>query len=98
IVIPATLGFVVIARELVVVVFGRKWLPAVPVLQLLAPIGMMQAVNALNGGILQATGRARTLFRSTVLVSGVSLGAFAAGLPWGIKGVALAYLLASVVV
>jgi O-antigen/teichoic acid export membrane protein len=98
IVIPATLGFVVIARELVVVVFGRKWLPAVPVLQLLAPIGMLQAVNALNGGILQATGRARTLFRSTVLVSGVSLAAFAAGLPWGIKGVALAYLLASVVV
>jgi O-antigen/teichoic acid export membrane protein len=98
VVIPATLGFVVIARELVVVVFGHKWLPAVPVLQLLAPIGLLQALTALNNGILQSTGQARTLFRATIVVSGVSLGAFAAGLPWGIKGVALAYLLASVVV
>jgi O-antigen/teichoic acid export membrane protein len=98
IVVPATLGFVVIAREFVVVVFGHRWLAAVVPLQLLAPIGLLQALTALNSGILQATGQARTLFRCTVLVSAVSLAGFAVGLPWGIKGVSTAYLLASVVV
>ncbi len=98
VVVPAMLGMIVVAREFVQVAFGPRWAAAAPVLQLLAPIGLMQSLTALNTGILQSTGRAQTLFRATIMVSVVSILAFAAGLPWGIRGVALAYLVASCVV
>ncbi|MEA2211755.1 MAG: hypothetical protein QOF83_1703 [Solirubrobacteraceae bacterium] len=96
--VPAMLGVIVVAREFIDVVFGRRWLAAVPVLQLLAVIGLIQALTALNSGILTSTGRTQTLFRSTILVSVASIVAFAAGLPWGVGGVAFAYLLVSCVV
>jgi O-antigen/teichoic acid export membrane protein len=96
--VPAMLGVIVVSRELVQALFGTRWLAAAPALQLLAPIGLMQALTALNSGILQSMGRSRTLFRSTMLVSVVSIVGFAAGLPWGIKGVAGAYLGASCLV
>jgi PST family polysaccharide transporter len=95
IVVPAMLGVIVVARELVVVVFGVRWAAAGPVLQLLAGVGLMQALNALNNGILQSMGRAQTLFRTTAMVSVVSVAAFAVGLPWGVDGVAFTYLAAS---
>jgi O-antigen/teichoic acid export membrane protein len=96
--VPSMLGVIVVSRELVQALFGARWMAAAPALQLLAPIGLMQALTALNSGILQSMDRSRTLFRSTMLVSVVSIIAFAAGLPWGIKGVAFAYLVASCLV
>src|SRR5205085_2325428 len=87
----------VVGPDLVEVVFGARWHAAAPVLQLLAPVGLLQALTALNNGILQSLARTRLLFRSTLVIALVSVGAFAAGLPWGIVGVATAYLIASVV-
>jgi O-antigen/teichoic acid export membrane protein len=98
IVTPVMLGVVVVAPDLVPVVFGAKWLAAVPVLQLLAVVGLLLALTALNTGILQSLGHTRTLLRSTLMVSVGSIIGFAAGLPFGITGVAATYLLASLVV
>jgi O-antigen/teichoic acid export membrane protein len=97
-VVPVMLGAVAVAHEAMRVVFGPRWLPAAPVLQVLALIGLMQALTALNSGILNSRGQARTLFRVTMVTSAVSVMAFAAGLPWGIRGVAVAYLAASLLV
>lgn len=96
-VVPAMLGLVVVAPDFIVVVFGRRWHEAAPVLRILAPVGMVQALHALNFGVLQSIGRTRLLFRYTLFASFGVIGAFAAGLPWGIVGVATAYALASVV-
>jgi O-antigen/teichoic acid export membrane protein len=96
VVVPAMLGLVVLAPDFIEVVFGRRWHEATPVLRILAPVGMVQALQALNYGILQSIGRTRVLFRYTLFASAVAIGAFAAGLPWGIEGVATSYALASV--
>jgi PST family polysaccharide transporter len=96
VVVPAMLGLVVIAPDFIEVVFGRRWHEAAPVLQILAPVGMVQALQALNYGILQSIARTRALFRYTLFASVVAVSAFAAGLPWGIEGVATAYALASI--
>jgi O-antigen/teichoic acid export membrane protein len=98
IVVPIMLGAVITAPDLILVLFGRRWHAAVPVLQLLGLVGLMQALTALNGGILQGIGEGRRYFRCTLLISGASVAAFAAGIPWGITGVALSYLLVSAVV
>jgi hypothetical protein len=51
----------------------------------------------MNFGILKSLARTRLLFRFTVVLSVVTVGAFAAGLPWGIEGVAAAYLIVTIV-
>ena len=97
IVIPAMLGLVVIGQEFVIALFGAKWHAAITPLELLAPIGLLQALTALSQGILQSIGATRLLWRTMAVISAVSVASFAAGLPWGIDGVAVSYLIASLV-
>jgi O-antigen/teichoic acid export membrane protein len=97
VVVPSMLGLIAVAPDFVQVAFGHKWDEAVPVIQILAPVGLLQSLTALNAAILQAVDRTRILFRFTLLLSIVTVAAFAAGLPWGINGVATAYLIATVV-
>lgn len=95
-VIPGMLGLIVVAPDLVRVLFGERWEEAIPVIQILATVGLLQAVTALDWSVLQAVDRAQTAFRFALAEAVVSVGAFAAGLPWGVTGVATAYLLATV--
>jgi O-antigen/teichoic acid export membrane protein len=97
IVTPAMLGVIVVAPDFVRVVFGPRWHAAAPVLRILAPLGLVQALQALNYGILQSVARTRALVRYSAVASVVTVAAFAAGLPWGIEGVATAYVLVSLV-
>jgi len=95
--VPAMLGLIVIAHDFVQVVFGQKWMGAVVVLQLLAPISLFQTLTGFNASVLQSIDRTRLLLRLTAVTTVLSMAAFAGGLPWGIKGVAVAYLIATVV-
>ena len=92
IVVPLMLGLLAVAPDFVHAIFGEKWDAAIPVIQILAPVGMIQALVSLNAGILQAVDQTGTLFRFTALISIATVIGFAAGLPWGIEGVAVAYL------
>src|SRR5947207_188603 len=94
--VPAMLGLIAVAPEFVTAVFGQKWHAAVPVIQLLAPVGLLGTLTTLNAGVLQVLDRTRALFRFTLVLSIASVGAFVAGLPWGIEGVATAYLIVTV--
>lgn len=47
----------VAATPFIQVFLGDRWLPAAPIFAVLAPIGALQAVTALNGPLLMAVGR-----------------------------------------
>jgi PST family polysaccharide transporter len=96
--VPAVFGVIIVAPDFVRVVFGPKWHAAAPALQLLAPIGLLVALMEFNDSILKARAETRLLFRMSVAISVLSVGAFASGLHWGIRGVATAYLLVSLVI
>ena len=96
VVVPAMLGVIAVAPEFVAAVFGEKWHAAVTVIQILAPVGLLQTLTTLNAGVLQSLDLTRRLFRFTLVLSIATVGAFAAGLPWGIDGVATAYLIVTV--
>jgi O-antigen/teichoic acid export membrane protein len=96
VVVPLMLGLIAVAPDLVDAVFGQQWQAAVPVIQILAPVGLVQSLIALNDAILQALAQTRTLFRFTAVLSAVTVGAFGAGIPWGLEGVAWAYLIVTV--
>jgi O-antigen/teichoic acid export membrane protein len=98
IVVPLTFGLIVIGQEFVLALFGHKWHAAVTPLEVMAPIGLLQALGALSTVVLSAIDRTQLLWRATAGVALASVVSFAVGLHWGIDGVAVAYLSASIVV
>jgi O-antigen/teichoic acid export membrane protein len=95
--IPPLVTVIVVAEEFVLTVLGAEWSAAVPVIQILAWVGILQSIQTLNGDILQAVGRAGTQFLFTLLWFGANLTAFVIGLQWGIVGVAAGFAVSSTV-
>ncbi|HEU4975490.1 MAG TPA: lipopolysaccharide biosynthesis protein [Baekduia sp.] len=89
--LPAMLGLVVVSQEFVRVAFGAKWHEAVPVVQVLAWVGVLLAVQGLNSMIFMAVGRTQTLLRCAFVSFLGGLASFVVGLQWGIVGVAACF-------
>jgi O-antigen/teichoic acid export membrane protein len=94
VVVPALLGLAVAAPDFIAVVFGDRWNEAIVPLQILCLAGVAHSLASLHWSVLQARGEAGTLLRVTMLSAAVSWTAFAAGLHWGIVGVAAFYAVA----
>lgn len=86
--VPATLGLIVVAPDMVDVVFGRRWHAATPVIQILATVGLLYGIQGLNGAVLQACDNTKLLFRYSCGSFAAVLISFVVGLHWGIVGVA----------
>jgi O-antigen/teichoic acid export membrane protein len=93
--LPATLGLVAVAPDFVAVALGERWHAAAPIIQILAWVGLLQAVQGLNQTLLQAADRTSTLLRFSMIAVLVNVAAFALGLTWGAVGVAAAYAISS---
>jgi O-antigen/teichoic acid export membrane protein len=89
---PAFAGMIVVAPDFIPVLLGDRWSDAIPVVQLLCLAGAMQAVQTLQHSVLQARGKAGTLFRFMATSSVMNVTAFALGLRWGIVGVAACFV------
>jgi O-antigen/teichoic acid export membrane protein len=92
--IPALLGLMIVTEEFVHVVLGDHWRAAVPVLRILAWVGILQALQNLNEDVLMALDRTRRMLGYMALWSCCNLTAFVVGLHWGIVGVAAAFAIA----
>jgi O-antigen/teichoic acid export membrane protein len=92
--LPAFLGMTVVAPDFVPVVLGGRWEDAVPVLQFLCLAGAVLSLQPFNWSVLQARDRSGTLLLFMAISTIVIVGAFAAGLHWGIVGVAGLYFAA----
>jgi PST family polysaccharide transporter len=90
---PMMAGIGILAQPFVLAVFGPKWKLVIPVIRILAPVGMLQSVYTTIGSIYMAKGRTDVQFRWGLVSSTLYVTAFAVGLRWGISGVAAAYAL-----
>ncbi len=59
---PLLIGLVAVSDSFIEVVFGEKWLVAVPVLNILCIVGLLRVLMNPNGSILLAKGRADLAF------------------------------------
>jgi O-antigen/teichoic acid export membrane protein len=96
--VPALMGLAVVAPDFIAVTLGDKWAAAAPLVQILAVVGIIQSLQSISTDILQARGQTRTVFRFTLLFSTSHILAFVIGLQWGVKGVAAAYAISSILV
>jgi O-antigen/teichoic acid export membrane protein len=93
--LPALAGLVVVAPDFVTLFLGQKWDGAVPVIQALAIMGAMRAVQGWNSSIILATGRTDLLVQFALASLVLTVAAIVAG--WffwdSIVAVAVAYAL-----
>lgn len=93
--IPGMTFAVIMAPELIRVVWGDQWDQTIPIFAILGLNGLFQPIMSTTGTVFLARNKANWLFRcgiiSTILLcSGIIL-----GLPYGIVGVAVGYTIAS---
>lgn len=88
---PAMAGLAVVADPAIRAFLGSKWLGAIPIFRILAPVGLAQSLQTTTGIIYQAKGRTDWMFRWSLAVLAVTLTAFLVGVHYGAMGVAAAY-------
>ena len=91
-------ALVVLAPDFVPVVLGDQWHAAIPVIQILAWVGIVQALQSLSIDVLMARDRARTIFRFSIVLVTCHLVAFSVGLNWGVVGVAVSFAISTTLV
>jgi PST family polysaccharide transporter len=83
----------VLAPEIVKSLFGEKWMPSVPVMQVLAFIGILHSLQFFNGSIIMAMGKPSWKLKLNCLHATANVIAFALVVRWGILAVASAYVI-----
>lgn len=88
--LPVCAGLAMLASPLVVVLFGRNWAAAGPVMSAVCVLSGLTAVLFPLGDVFKAIGRQRTLIGLTLLQLPPSVGVIVAVAPYGITPVAWA--------
>lgn len=89
---PAFLALAVLAPELTRVAFGPRWAGAIPVMRLLALVGIPHAMTYFNKAVVNAAGRPDLSFRVAIVTGVVNVIGFALAVRWGIVAVAASYV------
>jgi len=94
---PAMIGLLVVAQPFIRTVYGPQWEPVVPILQILCIPSLLQCISRTTGWIYQSQGRTDWMLRWGVVTTSVVIASFFIGLPWGVKGVAVSYACANII-
>lgn len=94
---PVMMGLLAVSETFVAVLLGDKWEGMAALLMILAPIGMIQSMVTTVGSIYTAKGTTGLMFKIGTANALATVASFAAGLPYGVHGVAIAYAIANAV-
>jgi PST family polysaccharide transporter/lipopolysaccharide exporter len=96
--VPIAAGMFSVVHLLIPALYGSQWIPAIPIVQIFAGLGILFSLNDPLESILLAKGRPDLLlYMSGCTVFGYSIASFI-GSYWGIEGVAVGSLLATLMV
>lgn len=90
---PAFFGVMVLAPELIPLLYGAKWAPSVPVMQILALIGILHSVLYFHATLVIACGKSAWRLRISFMNATANVTGFLLAVRWGIVAVAAAYVL-----
>ena len=97
-VVPLGIGLFITAPTLVQTLLGEKWMPAVPVLQILAINSTLHALSFHAGDLFKALGLGGTMVRRMLISGAILVPAMLAGLFWfGLPGVAVSWCVVAVI-
>lgn len=85
---PCLLGIAATAESLVPLLFGRGWMPSVPILQVLCIAGCLYPISHVNLTVLKALGRSGIFLRLEAMKKGAALALLLAAAPFGLLAIA----------
>ena len=89
--LPITIACVLFADDLIFVVLGPKWSDAAPIFRLLAPTILIFAMINPMWWLLASKGLVGRSLKIGLVLAPLVMASYVVGLPYGPKGVALAY-------
>jgi O-antigen/teichoic acid export membrane protein len=92
---PIMIGLAILAEPFVLLLYGDRWRASIGIIQILAFSAMAQSVYNTAVWVFLSQGRSNILFRLGVYASLVRAAGAAAGISWGVTGVAWAYVVGS---
>lgn len=95
---PVFLGILLMAEDLTVGLLGAEWLPAVPVVQILAVAALIRATGTASVPILSVVGKVALLPRYMLLYSLISIGCITIGAMNGLLATAVSEVVAATIV
>ncbi|MEM6350534.1 MAG: lipopolysaccharide biosynthesis protein [Cyanobacteria bacterium P01_D01_bin.14] len=92
---PIFIGIILLAPELVMVIFGEQWLPSVPAMQVLNFLGILYGGFYYNSPLMIALGKPSWSLALKFLQAIGNVVGFMIAVHWGITAVASAYVIRS---
>ena len=94
--IPIAAGLFALGPEFTQIFLGKKWLPIIPAIQILALAGMIGSISATTRPVFHGVGKPKIdtiwqVVRLFILVIGI----YPLGMRWGISGIALAVFIST---
>jgi O-antigen/teichoic acid export membrane protein len=89
--LPATCACALFADDLILVLLGPKWKDAVPIFRLLAPTILVFAIANPLSWLLSSIGLVGRGTKMSLVIAPIMIAGYLIGLPYGPRGVALAY-------
>ncbi len=91
---PLLIGVALVAKDAVVVLLTEKWLPIVPVVQVLTLVSAVRVSGMLMTPLLNSRGRTRWTLNYSLMGMVLLPLSFLAGVRYGLTGIALAWIAA----
>ena len=79
------LGLAAVAKPLIIILIGEKWLPAAAFLQIICFSGMLYPLHAINLNILQVKGRSDLFLKLEIIKKIIAIGPITIGVFYGIE-------------
>ena len=91
VVLPLMAWVIICHKEIIAVLYGSKWMAAAPIFAIICIGGIWRAFSFAINQIYVAVGRTDRQFRVGLFTSTALCVAFAAGIGWGLNGIAIAF-------
>lgn len=96
--VPMMIGLIAVADNFILGIFGNKWAEVIPIIQILAFVGVLQTIGNPSGWIYTSQGKTDWMFWWGVFGSGSVIIAIVIGVIIGsIYSVAIAYLIINII-
>ena len=96
---PLMVGIFIISRPFVITFFSSHWDHnlLITLIMILSPIGMIQALASTTGSIYMSIGKTNIMFLWGVVTGIVYVSGFLIGIQFGVLGVAISYLITTII-
>jgi PST family polysaccharide transporter len=91
---PVMTWVLVTAPQLIRVIYGPKWIPVIPLVQIFAFAGIVSSIRTNAGWLFMSQGRTDVLFKLSIFTTVLIVISFVVGLRGGVEGVVIAYTVA----